>query len=532
MTSCISRTLRVCIALFACSLFGAPPQTVTILHTNDLHQAIRQVPRIAGYAAVYRKEHPNTVFVDAGDWFDRGSSLPMVTRGEAMYGALGRSGYDVWIMGNHDWAYGGERLRELMRRYPVPVLGSNLGTAKPPQAANVVDTLVREFDGLRIGFFGLTTDTYGIKQKGRPYIHVLDCRESAAKAIAELKAKKVDLIVAVTHLGFEKMKHESESKSPSDLDLVREFPDIDVIVGGHSHTRVEPERVRKVYEETGTIVVQAGASGQYVGELVLRIDPETRRIVGFESSLVPVTDAMSELPDVAAFVAAQYARYMPGAPTVVAHLAEDVERHNVGLWYAGFLRERTGADAVLLPVRAFNKEPKALPKGTLDEERFRAHFRNWRLIRMDVRGNDLLAYCQRADLVHRFHPLHDRGRPYSEDAIFTSGFTVRFDADSATVVFDIDENRVYSLVTPWCHSWRDLPAAQDDELPSLAAAAAAMPLGGLKTQGTSVLDHSTVDLLLDAAREHPLEILRVCREPRPDWDPWQKYYEALPSGTR
>ncbi len=77
---------------------------ITILHTNDLHQHIEPLPRIAGYVAQYKREHANTVFIDAGDWFDRGSSLVLLTRGEAIYGAMARMGYDMWIVGNHDWA--------------------------------------------------------------------------------------------------------------------------------------------------------------------------------------------------------------------------------------------------------------------------------------------------------------------------------------------------------------------------------------------------------------------------------------------
>ena len=516
----------VSLVLLLWPAFGAPVRTITILHTNDLHESIRTLPRIAGYVADYRREHPNTVFLDAGDWFDRGSSLPLVTRGEAMYGAMATCGYDAWVMGNHDWAYGGSRLRELMRLYPVPVLASNLGTTKPPQAANMVQTLVLEFGGVRIGFFGLTTDRYGTNPKWRPYIYVLSSRESAAKAIAELKRKQVDVIVAVTHLGYVKLKHEIGSKPPSDQDLAREFPDIDVIVGGHSHTRVKAERVRNVHKETGVIIVQAGASGRYVGKLVLSVDVASKRIIDFESELVAVTNALPEHPETAAFVAAQYAKHMPDARKVVAHLSEDVERHNVGYWYAEFLRAQSGADAVLLPVRAFNKEPKSLRKGALDVERLRGHFYNRRLIQMEVKGSDLLAYCRRASLKHRFHPLHDRGRPYTEDAIYTAGFTARFDAAAAEVVFDIDADRTYKVVTPWLHSWRDLPARQGEELPSLAAAESATLWKELKFRSKSVLARSTMQLLLGAKDTDALQIVRVHLEPRADWAAWKARYEA------
>ena len=76
------------------------------------------------------------MFADAGDWFDRGSSLAPMTGGHAIYGAMARMGCDMWILANHDWAYGAGRLLELMQQYPVPVLRTNLATTKPPLPRN------------------------------------------------------------------------------------------------------------------------------------------------------------------------------------------------------------------------------------------------------------------------------------------------------------------------------------------------------------------------------------------------------------
>ena len=508
------------------SLFGASVQSITIFHTNDLHEDIRQLPYISGYVKACRKKNSDSVFVDAGDWFDRGSSLPMVTRGEAMYGAMARCGYDAWVMGNHDWAYGGARLRELMRLYPIPVLASNLDTAKPPLPTNMVRTMVREFGGIRIGFFGLTIDRYGTNPKRRPYIYVLDCRASTVRALAELKQKKVDVIVAVTHLGYERMKHESGSKGMTDKELSREFPEIDVIVGGHSHTLLKSDQVHNVYKQSGTIIVQAGASGRYVGRLVLRVDVASCKICGFESELIEVTDALPVDQETAAFVAAQYARHMPDAQRVVARLSKNIERHNVGCWYARFLKKQSGADAVLLPVRAFNKEPKALNKGALDVERLRGYFYDRWLIQMEVKGSDLLAYCRQSSVEDRFNPLYDRGRPFTEDAIYIDGFTARFDTTTAEVIFDIDPERTYKMITPWIHSWRDLSAQHGTELPLWEVAKSAIPINGLKFQSKSVLKRSTVQMLLGVKDVEGLQLKRIYPEPSEEWVDWKAHCEA------
>lgn len=511
--------------LVLAGLLPAAP-TITILHTNDLHQGLDNLPRIAGYVAQYRLEHPDTVFVDAGDWFDRGSSLPLVTRGEAIYGTMATMGYDGWVPGNHDWAYGGARLRELMLKYPVPVLGGNLAASDHPLPANVVPVLVKELAGLRVGFFGITIDSYGQDPKTRPYIHVLNARESTAKALRELAERKVDLIVAVTHLGFEGMAHEGQRKCPTDLDLAREFPAIDVIVGGHSHTALAEERIRQVHAETGAIVVQAGASGRFLGKLVLDLDPAAKRIAGFDVALLRVDESFPEHPETAAFLADQYARHMPNAKLVVGTIEEKLERHNAGYWYAEFLRAATGADLVLLPVDTFYKEPAAFPKGPVTVERLRSYFFDRHLVQVRVSGSDLLAYLRQPAMLARLNPLSDRGRPFTENAFYTAGFAARFDPGTKTVALDLDPAKDYTLVTPWLHSWRHLLDGEENGLPPRALAEQANPLPGMPHRERQLLPATSMALMLAAGTEKGLVFQRRFPEPRPDWEPWKTHAAA------
>ncbi|MBT3379071.1 MAG: bifunctional metallophosphatase/5'-nucleotidase [Lentisphaerae bacterium] len=519
---------RLCLFLAIIGLAVAAGPTITILHTNDLHQAVGRLPGIAGYAAQYKAKHPNTVFIDAGDWFDRGSSLPLVTRGEAIYGAMANMGYDMWILGNHDWAYSGARLRELMAKYPVPVLGSNLASTDHPLPENVLPILLKEIAGIRVGFFGITLDTYGKNPRSRPYIHVLDARESTAEAIRALKARKVDVIVAVTHLGFRRMKHETARTCPTDLDLAQEFPPIDVIVGGHSHSTLKEKQIREIHAETGTIIVQAGASGRYMGRLTLEIDPATRKIAEFDVELVGLDEQKPRHPETAAFLAAQYAAHMPNAKQVVGTLDQALERYNTGYWYAEFLREQTRADIVLLPVTAFYKEPKTFPKGPMTVERLQGYFFDKVLIELRVSGDDLIAYLMRPSVTHRLNPLHDRGRPYSEDAIYYAGLDVAFSEQAKTVLFTLDNGpeRTYTVVTPWFHSWRHLLDGEERGLPTRATARKAKPLPGLSRSDQRVLPVTTMQLMIDEAVARGITFQRKYAKPRPDWPVWKAHYEA------
>jgi len=390
----------------------------------------------------------------------------------------------------------------------------------------VVPILVKELAGIRIGFFGITLDTYGKNPRHRPYIHILDARESTAKAIRALKAQKVDLIVAVTHLGFGRMKHETARKCPSDLDLALEFPAIDVIVGGHSHTTLKEKRIRETHAKTNTIIVQAGASGRYVGRLTLEIDPATSKIAKFDVELVGPGGQKPAHPETAAFLAAQYAEHMPNAKQVVGTLTENLERYNTGYWYAEFLRAQTKADVVLLPVSAFYKERAHYAKGPMTVERLQGYFYDKYLIEMKVTGRNLIAYLQKPAAMHRLNPLHDRGRAYSQDAIYYAGFEARFEEATKKVALDLDPAREYTLVTPWFHSWRHLVDGEERGLPTRATAEKAEPLSGLRHTDQRVLAATSMKLMIDEAVAKGLTFQRKYAEPRPDWAPWKAYYEA------
>ena len=521
--------LAVMYALMAGLCANAEETEITILHTNDLHQNLEPLPRIAGYVAHYKQQHPNTVFVDAGDWFDRGSSLVMLTRGDTLYGAMQRMGYDMWIVGNHDWAYGGERLIDLIMRCPVPVLATNLGTTRTSLPDNIVRTVVRDFDGIRVGFFGITLDTYGTNPKSRPNLYVLNCQTETEKAIEELKREGVDLIVAVTHLGFEKMKHEvGRSKHPSDQDLARNNPDIDIVIGGHSHTLLEEPTVRAVYARTGAIITQAGASGRHVGRLTLTVDKSDdarAKINRFDVENVPILSLMPIHTDVAVYLERQYAQHMPHAQTVVGEFQEPMEFHNLAFWYADFLKKETGADICLLPRKTLYDEPSSYAAGEVDVERLLGYLYDRHIIKATVRGSDLLAYCDTKLMRDRFHPHHHRGRPFSGDAVFYSGFDVVFQPATQVVDFSIDPSTDYTIAIPWPYTEADIRAYRY-ELPPRSDAQQADHVPGLRLTHVQLHPHTSRQLLVGKGKTDGLDFYVKFAKPRDDWIPWRKHFEA------
>jgi 5'-nucleotidase len=506
---------------------GAGEVQITILHTNDLHQHVEPLPRIAGYVTAYRSKHPNTVFIDAGDWFDRGSSLVTLTQGEALYGTMATMGYDTWILGNHDWAYGGQRLFDLMMRYPVPVLGTNLATTQPALPSNIARTVIKEFDGIRVGFFGITLDTYGKNPKSRPFLYVLDCHEQTKEAVAELQAADVDVIVAVTHLGFKKMKHEiGRSTSPSDLDLVQAHPGIDVVIGGHSHTFLDEQEIRDHHKRTGTIITQSGSSGKYVGRVTLSIDDQQHAITRFDVEQVRITDKLPEHSASAEFLKEQYAQYMPHAKAIVGRFDSPMQFHNLAFWYADFIRTHADVDICLLPRKVLYDEHELFGEGEVDVERLLGYLHDRYIIKSNVTGTSLLKFCEAEPMRDRFNPFHHQGRPFSGNAMFYSGFTAAFDGETQKVRFGIDPRKTYTLATPWPFG------RHRHQLPPRTNAEDAKPVPGLDVADTRVLHQTTRQILTQKGTTDGLEFYVKYLEPLPDWGPWREHFETKLSGER
>jgi hypothetical protein len=159
-------------------------------------------------------------------------------------------------------------------------------------------------------------------------------------------------------------------------------------------------------------------------------------------------------------------------------------------------------------------------------EQLRGYFFDKYLVEMRVSGRDLIAYLRQPSRVHRLNPLHDRGHPYTEDAIYTSGFEARFEAATKEILLDLDPAKEYTLVTPWLHAWQDLLDGEEHGLPTRATAAKADPLPGLVHTDRRVLEATSMGLMVREAMANGLTFTRRYLEPRPDWTPWKAYCEA------
>jgi len=265
----------------------------TILHTNDLHSALiphspavdyhpeKANPAVGGLARLAtaveeireRKDEP-VLLVDAGDFLAGSAFSWLALEGYAVeLTIMQEMGYDVAIIGNHEYDYGPDVLAQYLVEAGYPeahattlVLASN--TRAPPGHPLAAPDLLRTSgmflleNGLKVGVFGLIGEDAISLVGDAGEVQFLDQHATARQAVQEFQDQGAHVIVAITHAGVR-----------GDRELAREVPGIDVIVGGHCHTALH----RPVLEGD-TIIVQAGSLGTYLGQLELAYNTNTGKL--------------------------------------------------------------------------------------------------------------------------------------------------------------------------------------------------------------------------------------------------------------
>ncbi|MHC4250275.1 MAG: bifunctional metallophosphatase/5'-nucleotidase [Planctomycetota bacterium] len=271
----IVAVVSVLVAAATCSAGAPKPVTVTFYHTSDLHDHSGPLPRIARLVADHREKDSNTLFIDTGDWMNKGDLTPLGTRGEAIVELMGAMAYDAVIPGNHDFTFGAGRLSELVDRHGVPLLAANCrwrGKAGPRGAAPY---RIHRLKGVTVAIVGAAPPFVG-DAKG-PSVEILPVAKATRDLIAALD-RKADIIVLLTHVG-----------PPEDRKLIRALPRVDILFGGHHHKRFASLDYDK---GTKTVLQHSGFFGETVGEVVVTWDG--RGITDRKSRLIKITKDMPE----------------------------------------------------------------------------------------------------------------------------------------------------------------------------------------------------------------------------------------------
>jgi 5'-nucleotidase len=265
------------------SFTSVEAKKITILHTNDTHSQIDPFPAnhpknpnmggVARRAAIVeqiRKTEENVLLLDAGDIF-QGTPYFNYYGGELEFKLMSMMKYDLATIGNHDFDNGIDGLFAQLPHAKFEFVSSNYDFKNTIMDTHVKPYKVFKKAGLKIGVFGLGIELKGLVDKNlykeTVYNNPIEVATDITKTLKEVE--KCDLVICLSHLGFE---YKNDAEKPSDIMLARKTKDIDLIIGGHTHTFLDKPVVEKNLDGKEVIVNQVGAYGVNLGRIDFYFD--------------------------------------------------------------------------------------------------------------------------------------------------------------------------------------------------------------------------------------------------------------------
>lgn len=283
--------------LMAVALVAAADK-ITLLHTNDTHSSIDPDPKTGNGGILQRKAifdsvrqaDRNVLAIDAGDAV-QGSLYFKFFKGDVEYPLMNMMDYDIRILGNHEFDNGLKDLAKYYRKVTATPLSTNYDFSKTELKGIFKPYVIKKIGGKKVGFIGININPESLIEKKNTGAMVYeDAIGKANETAAYLKKdKKCDLVVAVTHIGVS-----DKSGQPTDYDLARQSRDIDIIIGGHSHTLINPGQtgqypnVVKNADGRDVLVAQTGKGGKFVGEISIDTDLLGQGVAAYDYKLLPV----------------------------------------------------------------------------------------------------------------------------------------------------------------------------------------------------------------------------------------------------
>ncbi|WP_299767486.1 metallophosphatase [uncultured Dokdonia sp.] len=260
-----------------------PKKHITILHTNDVHSHIEPFaandPKYANQGGVarrltlinsVRKENPNVLLLDAGDIF-QGTPYFNFYGGELEFKLMSMLGYDAATIGNHDFDNGVGGLAQQMPHASFELLSANYDFTNTIMEGLTKSYRVFVKDGIRIGVFGIGIQLEGLVNKRQfketKHLDPIELTDDMTRILKEEEA--CDLIICLSHLGYDY----SNKERISDLKLAAATKDIDLIIGGHTHTFLDKPTITQNKEGNIVLVNQVGWGGIHVGRVDFHLDP-------------------------------------------------------------------------------------------------------------------------------------------------------------------------------------------------------------------------------------------------------------------
>lgn len=326
---------------------------ITILHTNDMHSHLEAMSRLSAFSRHLKQnleaQGRRVFFFDAGDAADRRERFCSVTKGAAFPRILQAMGYDLQTLGNAiSVTYGPQAARLMAQRYEFPVLAANFQEHDGNLVAGFQAARIFQLaKAVRLGVIGLTPDMPDISELFG--LKITNFISVTRHWLERLQAEGKGPIVVLSHLGLE-----------NDRILAQNLPELDVIIGGHSHSTLPQGEL-----VNGVLVAQAGDNARFLGRVDLLVDAKVGKVLEKSAALleIPETTPMDPAFENAVLdarqEAAQYLAQPIGELQVPLNLDYQAEC-GIGDLAADAVRLRMQAEACLLTGGLFHA---GLPAG-------------------------------------------------------------------------------------------------------------------------------------------------------------------------
>ncbi len=320
----------------------------TVAHLNDMQARYSEriagrsrYAYVAGYLRALKDEVPETLVLDAGDDYEKGSIADLRSMGEATRLLVQALPIDVRTIGNHDFAYGKDAVLRDVQLSVHPVLAANV--AYKDGSSPFLPYVRVDVGCVKVGIVGLVTQNYGANDRPskEPYDGVLVQNErytDVLDALARAHRSEVDVMIALDHLGLYE-----------DALIASRVPSIDLFVGGHSEDLVkDPLSVTRA-DGSRAWVVQAGHFARTIGRLDLAFSPRDRRLSMERARIVEVDGQLPYVEEVAELAKKLEREYAPEAHAPIAYAKSEVRQGQEMadlLWRAA--REQWAVDAMIV----------------------------------------------------------------------------------------------------------------------------------------------------------------------------------------
>lgn len=268
----MKKTIIVILAAFAALSLDA--QNLTILHLNDTHshvdpersgeyKGLGGVVEQAAYIDSVRKADGkrNVLLLHAGD-FSQGTSYFTELNGDMEIDVLNAAGYDIVTLGNHEFDNGMEALARRLSNLDAEVVCANYDFSATPLADYVKPYTIIKRGRVKIGVIGLLANVADVVDSRiaaqLQFQHPAECTNKYAAYLKN--EKKCDLVICLSHLGY-------DGEPYTDVELAAQVRNVDIIVGGHSHTKLKDKVLVKDLDGEDVVIVQDGKWGLKVGRL-------------------------------------------------------------------------------------------------------------------------------------------------------------------------------------------------------------------------------------------------------------------------